>query len=217
MCASCTSSGGGGASSSAAKSSGSSLGSAATTGPSSSASSSPSSSPAGTDTSSPAPSQPTLPANVPTTGPNTRAGEQPPVLPLQATKHTARGATYFAVFFVNTIDWGYATTSGTYVRHYAESSCNVCFKYANFLDGARKAGRHINGARITIEKARALGTPMFPRSERTIDVRYKIGGYKELTKAGKVVKSDATHRSRFWVSLAWRNKAWAVRYVAVKG
>ncbi len=62
-----------------------------------------------TPTTPTAPATPTVPADVPTTGPNTKPGEQPPVMPVAATKHTPDGAKAFAEFFIKTIDWGYAT------------------------------------------------------------------------------------------------------------
>ena len=71
-----------------------------------------------------------MPADVPRTGPNTRKGEQPPVMPVAATKHTADGAKAFAEFFIKTIDWGYATTSSAYMRHYFKSVywCGIAAK-----------------------------------------------------------------------------------------
>ena len=53
---------------------------------------------------------PTVPADVPTTGPNLlHPGERPPVMPALATQHTPEGAVAFAKFFIQTIDWGFAT------------------------------------------------------------------------------------------------------------
>ncbi len=74
------------------------------------------------------PASPAVPADVPRTGPNTRKGEKPPVMPVLATKHTAAGAQAFAEFFIKTIDWGYATTSSAYMRHYFEQSCSWLFR-----------------------------------------------------------------------------------------
>ena len=74
----------------------------------------------------PRPTTPTIPADVPRTGANTRPGEKPPLMPLEATQHTARGAQAFAAFFVKTIDWGYATVSGAYMRHYFATTCMSC-------------------------------------------------------------------------------------------
>ena len=47
-------------------------------------------------------------------------------MPVAATKHSAAGAQAFAEFFIKTIDWGYATTSSAYMRHYFMHACSGC-------------------------------------------------------------------------------------------
>src|SRR4051794_15205328 len=101
----------------------------------------------------PRPVTPTLPADVPKTGPNTRPGEKPPVVPLEATQHTGRGAQAFAEFFIKTIDWGYATTSSAYMRHYFTKSCIGCRSTAEALDKAARAKHHFVGDRFTLDSA----------------------------------------------------------------
>ncbi len=95
-----------------------------------------------------------MPADVPTTGPNlVRKGERPPVMPLVATKHTPAGAVAFAKFFELTIDWGYATTSTAYMRHYYEPTCVTCKSIQLGLDRAAAKHRRFVGGRMAISSA----------------------------------------------------------------
>lgn len=94
---------------------------------------------------------PTVPKDVPTTGPNIAyKGEKPPVMPVAATKHTAEGAKAFAEFYLQTIDWGYATTSSAYMRHYFVKTCDVCLYMADDLDNTRAKRLHYLGDRFKL-------------------------------------------------------------------
>ncbi len=96
------------------------------------------------------PPRPTVPPDVPRTGPNIRKGEKPPVLPVAATRHTADGAKAFAEFFIKTIDWGYATTSSAYMRHYFEPTCIGCASVRSGLSTRpASSDRHFIGGRIS--------------------------------------------------------------------
>ena len=74
-------------------------------------------------------------------------------MPVAATKHSPDGAKAFAEFFIKTIDWGYATTSGTYVRHFATSACDGCRSFADGFDRARRRGHHYIGGRVSVTGA----------------------------------------------------------------
>jgi hypothetical protein len=94
---------------------------------------------------------PTIPADVPLTGKNLNAvGETPPVMPVLATKHTAEGAVAFARFFMQTIDWGYATSDPAYMNHYFEESCTQCLNYRTFLTSAKNKNAYYRGSRATL-------------------------------------------------------------------
>jgi hypothetical protein len=77
-------------------------------------------------------------------------------MPLAARRHTRAGARAFAVFFIETIDWAYATTSTTYMRRYFVPTCIACVSTAAAVDRARRLGRHFIGDRFTIRGARSL-------------------------------------------------------------
>lgn len=173
-------------------------------------STSPSTSTAAVPPSSTAPPAPTVPADVPTTGPNTRPGERPPVMPVAATKHTAAGAKAFAVFFIKTIDWAYATTSTTYMRHYFDRSCVGCSSIARAIDGARTRHRHFIGDRLAIKSA-TLATRAGPRdAELNIVVRFDVSSGDAVDKKGRSVSSEPALRNYGEeVFLRW-DSAWSV-------
>jgi hypothetical protein len=161
----------------------------------------------------PRPSTPAVPADVPTTGPNTRAGEKPPVMPLEATQHTARGAKAFAAFFIQTIDWGYATTSSAYMRHYFEQSCVQCRNAAMVLDNARRMHDHYVGGRITIRQLGPIGAGGPNRSEYTARLRLDIDSVEVLTSSGHAKNPDHAHLN-YGQSLGvrWSVGRWTVVY-----
>jgi hypothetical protein len=154
---------------------------------------------------SPRPPTPSVPADVPTTGPNTRPGEKPPVMPVAATKHTRAGAKAFAVFFIKTIDWGFATLNGSYIRHFSLAACTGCATFADGMDRDRKAGHRYIGGRIAIAAARvdALSPPIAV-------VRFAEAAYTEVDRLGHLVSADGAHHGeRFDVHLRWR-RSWQV-------
>jgi hypothetical protein len=139
-----------------------------------------------------------------------RKGEKPPVMPLEATQHTQDGAIAFAKFFVQTIDWGFATTSGAYMRHYFQSGCVECLSHANGLDNTRRASHHYLGSRFTItsSKEAAVGSH---KAERSVIVTFDLSSLEVVDKHNTFVNGDIAHRGlreRVW--LAWRSDAWTV-------
>ena len=66
------------------------------------------------------------PADVPLTGHNVRPGEKPPLYPAAAKAHSQAGANAFAEFFMRTLDWAYATTNPSYMKHYYGPTCGQC-------------------------------------------------------------------------------------------
>lgn len=171
-------------------------------------STSPSTSTAAVPPSSTAPPAPTVPADVPTTGPNTRPGERPPVMPVAATKHTAAGAKAFAVFFIKTIDWAYATTSTTYMRHYFDRSCVECRSAADAVDDAAHKHRHFVGDRFKIRSS----TPIANRDGAAgVDVYFDVTSVDVLDSSGRVVDGlDAIHNFRERIYLQQSRTDWAV-------
>ena len=83
---------------------------------------------------------PLYPADVPLTGHNVRPGEKPPVYPAAARAHSQDGANAFAEFFMKTLDWAYATTNPSYMKHYYGPTCGLCSGIAAGI--AKTAAEH---------------------------------------------------------------------------
>jgi hypothetical protein len=150
-----------------------------------------------------------VPADVPTTGPNLlHKGERPPVMPELATEHTPAGAVAFAKFFIRTIDWGFATTSGTYMRHYFTKSCVECASHADGLDNTRKAGEYYLGSRFRIT---AADSKPAGGADASVSVTFDLTSAEVLTNRGAFVDGDVAHTDQsrqFW--LTWTSDGWRV-------
>jgi hypothetical protein len=159
-------------------------------------------------TTSTAPAVPTVPADVPTTGPNAEPGEKPPVMPVLATEHTPAGAKAFAVFFIKTIDWAYATTSTTYMRHYFQPSCVACRSAADAVDKAAREHHHFIGDRFTIRRI-LLGEPR--DEELSAIVHFDVTSAEVLDRHGNYVDAEpALTNFQEHVYEAWRSAGWTV-------
>jgi hypothetical protein len=138
-----------------------------------------------------------------------RTGETPPVMPAAATRHTPAGAQAFARFFIRTIDWGYATTSSAYMRHYYQPTCTECRNVRAFLDNAARDGQHYVGARIlrvAAGRARHVGGGQL-QVVLTIDVNSE----ELVSSSGHFVSGDAAHLGfHEQVGVRWHDRSWAV-------
>jgi hypothetical protein len=152
-----------------------------------------------------------VPADVPTTGPNLREpGERPPVMPLEATQHTQDGAVAFAKFFIQTIDWAYATTSTTYMRHYFQPGCVTCKSIQAGIDDAAAKHRHFQGDRFSIGAARDVAADATYGAEISLLLPVAVTTVAVIDASGQFVSGEpALHlKERVW--LAWIDGAWWV-------
>lgn len=155
------------------------------------------------------PPAPTLPSDVPTTGPNLlHPGEKPPLEPVAALVHTAAGAQAFARFFIQTIDWGYATTNPSYMKHYFADSCIECKNLENFLDTAHSRSEHYVGGRISIESVTAEKSS---DSSSSFTASTAATSYEVLDAQGRSVDAGAADtRDSVVVTVRWANDRWLV-------
>ena len=150
-----------------------------------------------------------MPADVPRSGPNTKAGEKPPVLPVVGTMHTQAGAEAFATFFVRTLDWGFGTVNASYMRHYFNPSCIACSNYANSIDKTRKAHDRYVGGRITVLRAHATGAGA--ATVLPVDIALSATAGEALDKKGHFVHAEPAYpHATFHMKVQWRNQAWTV-------
>lgn len=157
-------------------------------------------------------STPTVPSDVPTIGHNSRPGETPPVEPVAALAHTRAGAAAFAVFFIKTIDWGYATTSSTYMRHYFTHSCVNCRSVALAIDHTARAHRRLIGDRFIDLRASIANANA---STMRATVTFTITAVEVLGPNGKFVSGNKTiHGYGEAVAVRWGGSHWTVTQMA---
>lgn len=132
-------------------------------------------------------------------------------MPLEATQHTPEGARAFAEFFIKTIDWGYATTSSTYMRHYFQKSCIECANVVEGIDRVRNAHEHFVGDRFTIIRSAATKAHSAGLSESLVWPKFNVSSGEIVTSQGKFVDGDAAHPGyQEEVTLRWSDNAWTV-------
>jgi hypothetical protein len=165
----------------------------------------------------PRPAGPTVPADVPTTGPNLRKpGEKPPVMPLEATQHTQDGAVAFAKFFIQTIDWGFATTSGAYMRHYATKTCTSCAALANGMDAVRAKGNHYLGGRFSVRGAPTID-PDASSTHMAVQFTVDVTSFEEVDARNQFQQGDIAHTGeQFRIEVIWRDSGWRANAFSVR-
>jgi hypothetical protein len=149
-------------------------------------------------TGSPAPSTP----SVATTGPNVRPGEKPPTLPVAASGDTVLGATEFARFWMQALDWGYATTDSTLARELYSPTCSECARFVGIIDAAKAAGDHFQGGRISLSEWITTENDGRQGATQAVDVTYSQQAVKRLDRTGRTNgSSPAIHNlvRRFWI------------------
>lgn len=128
-------------------------------------------------------------------------------MPIAATQHTAAGARAFAEFFIRTIDWAYATTSTTYMRHYFQRGCVGCSAFADAIDRAMQQGHHFIGDRFDIvEVSPATGT-----ATKHYTVSSNVNAAEVVDRQGKFVAGQpALSNFRENVGIEWIRENWVV-------
>jgi hypothetical protein len=132
-------------------------------------------------------------------------------MPLAATKHTPAGAAAFAKFFIQTIDWAYATTSTTYMRHFAAPDCVGCASLKKAIDGAGSRTRHFIGGRFTIRKLVPGGLGGPNGAETSEFVHFDVTSVEVVDSTGRFIDGQGAftdYRERPY--LRWHNAAWSV-------
>jgi hypothetical protein len=139
-------------------------------------------------------------------------------MPLEATQHTDRGARAFAAFFIKTIDWGYATTSSAYMRHYFDpKTCVACKSVADAIDSASHRAHHFRGDRFTIDR---LTNPRFKVKGTIAElfVVFDVSKAEVLDEHGNTVSQlRALTDYREDMDLQWRSTKWVLALMTPRG
>jgi len=159
-------------------------------------------------TGSPAASTPA----VATTGPNVRPGEKPPVLPPGARANGSAGALQFAAYWMEALDWSYATTDSTIAKSLFAPSCAGCARFLrNIIDVTRQRGQHFSGGRISVSGTDLKPTDGLAGATAIVDVTVQQTALKVLATSGAVVESTLAIKDglfRTWVR--WNGARWQV-------
>lgn len=133
-------------------------------------------------------------------------------MPVAATVHSAAGAQAFAVFFVKTIDWGYATTSSAYMRHYYDpKTCGECEASAKTLDLTRGKKWHYLGGRIHPTVTGPYADRQQFGSQYIEQVRFDVEALTAVDAHGNIKNADLPRKNgRVRIYCAWEGDHWTV-------
>ena len=163
----------------------------------------------------PTPSARPYPADVPLTGHNVKPGEKPPVYPAAARARTQEGANAFAEFYMRTLDWAYATTNPSYMKHYTGPSCGLCTGLATGISKTAAERHWYLGGRLTIHPATA--TPIGPvtaPADYCSMVKFDVTAFSTVDRTGKIFTGDGAHMGDRIKLCAKKLTSWNVTYLA---
>ncbi len=156
------------------------------------------------------------PADVPLTGHNVKPGEKPPLYPAAAKAHTQAGANAFAEFYMRTLDWAYATTNPSYMKHYTGPSCGLCTGLATGISKTAAEKHWYLGGRLTVHPATA--TPIGPVTAKASDcsvVEVDETAQSVVDSSGRVFSGDGAHAGDRLKLCVWsKTEPWQITYMA---
>lgn len=181
-------------------------------------SSAPPSSTAVSSSAAPTPSA-AYPADVPLTGHNVKPGERPPRYPAAAAARTQAGANAFAEFFMRTLDWAYATTNPSYMKHYYGPTCGLCDGIAKTISKTASIKHWYLGGRLTIQPPTATTiSPVTAPAEFCSIERLSESAFSTVDRTGKVYTGDGAHTGdRVKLCMIERSDTWQITYMAGLG
>jgi len=179
-------------------------------------SSAPGSSGAASSAAVPASPSPVYPADVPLTGHNVRPGEKPPIYPAAASARTQAGANAFAEFFMKTLDWAYATTNPSYMKHYYGPTCGQCSGLATGIAKTATAGHSYEGGRITETSVVPTSIePVTAPAEYCSVVTVNVSTTSVVDAKGNVANGSAAARGlRFKLCAVSDHARWQTTYLS---
>lgn len=163
--------------------------------------------------SSPAPA---YPSDVPLTGHNVKPGEKPPLYPAAAKERSQAGANAFAEFFMRTLDWAYATTNPSYMKHYYASSCGQCEGLATGIRNTALDHHWYLGGRLTVQSATVTSiAPVSAPADFCASVVVDITATSVVDGTGKIFNGDGAYQGDHFKLCATHAAAqWNTTYMA---
>jgi hypothetical protein len=183
------------------------------------ASSAPSTSAAPTSASTsakPTPSARPYPADVPLTGHNVKPGEKPPLYPAAARARTQEGANAFAEFFMRTLDWAYATTNPSYMKHYSGPSCGLCHGLATGISKTAAKKHWYLGGRFTLHPATSTTVaPVTAPADFCARINLDTTAGSVVDRTGKVFSGDGAYKNlKVKICAKFTGSTWRTTYLA---
>jgi hypothetical protein len=128
-----------------------------------------------------------------------------PSMPPPAQKNDEQGATTFASYWLEMIDYGYRTLDTTPLLGLAAPSCRACSEFVAQLERDKAAGFHYEGGRIHFRSAQPTGT----RPEKsTVTVLFDQDELKVLDRENKTMETVPANRTIFVFDLSWSGGGW---------
>jgi hypothetical protein len=165
---------------------------------------------------SPRPTARAYPADVPLTGHNVNPGEKPPLYPAAAKARTQAGANAFAEFYMHTLDWAYATTNPSYMKHYTGPSCGLCTGLATGISKTAAQHHWYLGGRFTVHTA-AFTTvaPVTAPADYCSHVNVDTTAESVVDRTGKVFSGDGAYKNlKVKICAKFINSKWQTTYLA---
>ncbi|HST47647.1 DUF6318 family protein [Jatrophihabitans sp.] len=163
----------------------------------------------------PTPTPRPYPADVPLTGHNVKPGEKPPLYPAAARSRTQAGANAFAEFYMRTLDWAYATTNPSYMKHYTGPSCGLCTGLATGI--SKTAAEHLwyMGGRLTVHAATATPVgPVTAPADFCSTTMVDISATSVVDKTGKIYNGQgALVKQTFKLCAKATSTSWLATYL----
>jgi uncharacterized protein DUF6318 len=164
----------------------------------------------------PTPSARPYPVDVPLTGHNVKPGEKPPLYPAAARARTQAGANAFAEFFMRTLDWAYATTNPSYLKHYTGPSCGLCTGLATGISKTAALKHWYLGGRFTLQRATstAIG-PVTAPADYCSSVTVDTTAESVVDRTGKVFNGDGAYTNlKVKICAKFIDSKWQTTYLA---
>jgi len=146
------------------------------------------------------------------TGPNVRPGEKPPTFPASLNRNLPAGADAFARYWMQTLDWGYATTDSSLAKAAFAASCTDCARFVkgNF-DDTRAEGWHFRGGRVGFLESTLQQPDHHANATSLDDVTVTVGALETLDRAGHVQsRAPAIPHITYRIWLRWTGARWTV-------
>jgi hypothetical protein len=147
----------------------------------------------------------------PSRPPNVRPGEKAPVLPALARQHTQAGAVAFARYWVETLDWAYASMDTSLARRGFAASCSECRQLVGAIDRSRRLDRYVRGGRSIVHSSTAVEPDSKDNAEYVVDVTFAVEKGQVVSSDGSIVGSEPANPHfvfRLWIR--WYASGWLI-------